>query len=513
MSGFQFVHIESYARAAGKGKHGAHNLASIADEAERMLDACPHVENPAPPVRLYGCSPSEAAKAAEEWAEQAQDQIGRKLRKDGLCLLAGVASLPREREADWPAYRTAIVEHLKQHYGERLKSVIEHTDEAHPHLHFYVVPQKGERFEVLHAGRQAAYEAKQNGELKGAQNSAYKEAMREWQNDFHKNVSLEFGLARLGPARRRLSREEWQREQAATRILGAAEKIKKHGIKPVEPEPAQLLKVDWEKARSAAGEGKKSLFGGEETFTAAQLEAAMKAAASQAAFAARQDEQRRFKPIIEQASKAESAAIAGQEASKLAEKVEIETQKRFASEKQNRVFNAVLGEIQQYAPEVVTIVKERKQAAEAAEALRQENLRIEAEKRARTAEIATEREKRSAFLLKHGEKGAMQQINAGISGASSAFADLAAKAARVANGRSLGTQDWLRVEQETIHQAIGKNGQSPDSTIKAIRDLSPVRVTEAEKSTVANAVMSLAPQLQAEFKASRSNSQGNEHTR
>lgn len=100
-----------------------------------------------------------------------------------------------------------------------------------------------------------------------------------------------------------------------------------------------------------------------------------------------------------------------------------------------------------------------------------------------------------------------------ISGASSAFADLAAKAARVANGRSLGTQDWLRVELETIHQAIGKNGQSPDSTIKAIRDLPPVRVTEAEKATVANAVMSLAPQLQAEFKTSRSNSQGNEYTR
>ena len=67
---------------------------------------------------------------------------------------------------------------LKTKYGDNLKSVVEHTDEAYPHLHFYVVPKLGDRFDSVHDGYRAANEAKAQGLKKGAQNGAYKSAMK-----------------------------------------------------------------------------------------------------------------------------------------------------------------------------------------------------------------------------------------------------------------------------------------------------------------------------------------------
>lgn len=213
MSGYQFIHVECYGREAGKGKAGAHNLASIAAEAERVAGACKHVAHPQMPVILHGCSPSAATEMADDWAMQAKDAKGRKLRKDGLCLLSGIVSLPKSREADWPKFRDASINWLKNKYGESLQSVVEHRDEEHPHIHFYVVPLVGERFETVHEGRMAAQNEKNLGKLKGVQNSAYMSAMKNWQTDFFEAVAAGFGLARLGPEKRRLTRKEWRIEQ------------------------------------------------------------------------------------------------------------------------------------------------------------------------------------------------------------------------------------------------------------------------------------------------------------
>ena len=109
------------------------------------LTPAPTWPSPAAPgaARLH---PAEAAKLAHDWADSSQDAKGRKLRADGLALAAGVVSLPAEQRQDWPRFREATVAWLRQQYGERLRSVVEHTDEAHPHLHFYAVPLPGERF-------------------------------------------------------------------------------------------------------------------------------------------------------------------------------------------------------------------------------------------------------------------------------------------------------------------------------------------------------------------------------
>ena len=228
--GYQFLHLESYARHGSKqhGQPRKWSAREIAAESMREPDACPHVKLPQPPKVLHGCTPAEAAKLAHDWADGSKDAKGRKLRADGLALAAGVVSLPSEQRQDWPRFREATVAWLRQQYGERLRSVVEHTDEKHPHLHFYAVPLPWERFEVLHPGRQAAAKKAQEGAKKGAQNAAYKQAMVGWQDDFQRAVAAHFALTRRGPGKRRLTRGAWKAEQEQARSLA-------------QPVPAELV--------------------------------------------------------------------------------------------------------------------------------------------------------------------------------------------------------------------------------------------------------------------------------
>lgn len=226
MAGYQFIHVESYARKAGKGKTGDYNAKDVIAEARREPGHCNHVQEPQKPNVLFGDIDQVEAQA-EAWAEQAKDAKGRKLRADGLCLLGGVVSLPRDQEKHWNSFRKLVMEYLHQTYGERLKAVVEHQDEAHPHVHFYVVPKHGERFEAIHEGRAAAAHAKASGQLKGFQNEAYKQAMRAFQDDFSLKVGQPFGLTRLGPGRRRLTRKAWHAEQKQAKALAEVQKTAK----------------------------------------------------------------------------------------------------------------------------------------------------------------------------------------------------------------------------------------------------------------------------------------------
>ena len=104
--GFQFLHIEAYARHGSKqhGQPRKWSAREIAAEAMREPDACPHVEQPQPPQVLHGCTPAEAAKLAHDWADSSQDAKGRKLRADGLALAAGVVSCPLSSARTGPAF-------------------------------------------------------------------------------------------------------------------------------------------------------------------------------------------------------------------------------------------------------------------------------------------------------------------------------------------------------------------------------------------------------------------------
>lgn len=237
--GYQFLHIEGYARQGSRqgGKTRKWSASEIAAEAMRDPDACPHVEQPKAPKVLYGGTPREAAELAESWANNSKDALGRGLRRDGLALASGVVSMPAEMAGDWGRFREATVAWLREQYGPRLRSVVEHIDEAYPHLHFYAVPLAGERFEVLHPGREAAAKKAQEGGKKGAQNAQYKAAMQGWQDDFQTAVAARFGLLRHGPKRRRLTRGAWVAEQAQAKGLAQTQlpaglKVKLQELEP-----------------------------------------------------------------------------------------------------------------------------------------------------------------------------------------------------------------------------------------------------------------------------------------
>lgn len=201
-------------------KTGAHSVKTIVNEAVREIHSTPHIENPQAPKYIHGKSLELLEDRCEEWADSMRDASGKKTRKDALCLLAGVMSAPAEIEPAWGKLRSDMVKWLQEKYGERLHAVIEHTDEANPHLHFYVVPNLGERFDQVHDGKRAA--AAMKNEPKGLQNKAYRAAMRDMQDDFHSGVGMPNGMLRYGPRKRRLSRDEWKQEQEQGKSLKTA---------------------------------------------------------------------------------------------------------------------------------------------------------------------------------------------------------------------------------------------------------------------------------------------------
>ena len=239
MAGYQFFHIECYAREesnkqqtiAKKKSDGTFSSKEVAKkkggsvrtiiaEAKREESNCPHIEAPQPPIVLLG-NLDQVEQEATAWAEESTDAKGRKLRKDAHCLLAGVISLPRSEEAQWEQFKAKSVDWLKEKYGDNLRCVVEHQDETHPHLHFYCVAKIGQSFDDLHEGKRAQKELKkQNPQAtKKDQNLAFSEAMRATQDDFSNRVGQRFGLARIGPGRRRLTRAQWQAEQAQAEAL------------------------------------------------------------------------------------------------------------------------------------------------------------------------------------------------------------------------------------------------------------------------------------------------------
>ena len=216
MSGYQFAHVDGYGRKGGKNgktKERVLSMSEIAAEAERHPDAIPHIENPKPPILLFGVMPSVVVKEAEEWAKTAKDAIGRKLRIDGMCMDAGVVSFPADRMDEWPAYRDEAIEWLKKKYGDNLKSIVEHTDEPYPHIHFYVVPTKGEKFDSIHEGY-AAMNAVPKESPRIDRKTAFGVAMKGWQDEVYQAFGMKYGLARTGPRRQRLTRTEWKERQA-----------------------------------------------------------------------------------------------------------------------------------------------------------------------------------------------------------------------------------------------------------------------------------------------------------
>lgn len=243
---YQFIHIEDYGRNAAKktkndGKNKKYNdetkgrsVSQIISEAKRENGFCPHVEKPEDPILLYGVGLEEVERLAIEYHENTKiaDKNGKvkKLRTDANILLAGVISLNRENIEIWDDYKNDSIAYLKNKYGKNLVSVIEHTDEEHPHIHFYCIQDVGKRFDLMHDGKKALFENRDK--KKHDQNIAYLDSMRAFQEDFFKVVSSNYGLSKDGPRRARMSRSDYFKLGREVKLINQVKlKAKKDGYK------------------------------------------------------------------------------------------------------------------------------------------------------------------------------------------------------------------------------------------------------------------------------------------
>lgn len=243
---FQFAHVETYSRK-GSAKGGS-SVKWVLAEARRDEGACPHVAQPGEPKQVYGVSLDELEAMHDELCASVRYEVAggknRAVRQDQHTLFTVVCSYPvpydqvrgnpdeERRLQEWQARN---VEWLKTEYGSDLKSIILHDDEQFPHIHAYAIPDNL-RCRNLHVGVQAKEAVMKSGpdpdEDSKAHNKrgdkAYRAAMSAWQDRYFEQVGLPSGLTRLGPGKRRLSRDAWQAEQASAKAVQLAqERVKK----------------------------------------------------------------------------------------------------------------------------------------------------------------------------------------------------------------------------------------------------------------------------------------------
>lgn len=226
---YQFIHVETYSLTASKKKikfndetkGPGRNVSDIINEVKRKPGYCDHVEAPEEPTVLHGVTPEEVEELAKNYFKNTKltDSMGRSrsLRKDANVLLAGVISLNKEVIDIWEDYKKDSIEYLKEKYGDRLVSIVEHKDEENPHFHFYCVQKNGESFDLLHDGKKAFNADSKLPRYK--KEIAFKSAMRDFQDDFYNKVSVKHGLLKTGPKRQRLTNQEYKAQKAQIDLI------------------------------------------------------------------------------------------------------------------------------------------------------------------------------------------------------------------------------------------------------------------------------------------------------
>lgn len=239
-----FAHKQTYSRT---GNSKSRSVREIADEAERLDGACPHVEDPQPPTILEGILPSEVVALIEQRIAE-QNKLLRRLRKeqpdrkeslrgirvDTHVLIASVFSFPDPVEdmdqAEYLRWRRDVIAFAKADAARNVAevlSIVEHLDEAHPHVHVLAVPVCADGNMRMDAKR--CHEGHREQERHTAQrwsgspSRSYKQAMRGWQDRYHAEVGAKHGQARTGPRRRRLDRAAWKAEQERLKAQKDAE--------------------------------------------------------------------------------------------------------------------------------------------------------------------------------------------------------------------------------------------------------------------------------------------------
>lgn len=183
----QFIHVNAYAQKISvktkERKEGDDKPRSVQDIINETLRVegyySPTITNPQPPIHLYGEPVEQMPEIVADWAKQTKDPKGRKTRADAKGLLAGVFSVKAGTPTEvWEQVKADGIAWAKLKYGERLKCVVEHIDEEHPHCHFFVVPLPGDKFETVHEGIAAKKAAMSEGVPTKQANIEYRKALR-----------------------------------------------------------------------------------------------------------------------------------------------------------------------------------------------------------------------------------------------------------------------------------------------------------------------------------------------
>lgn len=243
MSGYTFIHYECYARKGAHKRHSKERRPSMFDihaELMRAPEGCHHLSETASPNLLFGMHPDKVIQAAQECADHA---VG--IRIDTPILLAAVMTWPVPREEverdegqreRYIAWRSDAEAFAHNEWGDNLKSIVEHVDEGKLHIHVLALPplQPDGRFCIadIDYGRRAAEAAKHAGGSARQRREASNQAMRDFQDRYHAEVGVKHGLARKGPARQRMTRDQWKDLQAQNkRIADAWQTLRKNHAK------------------------------------------------------------------------------------------------------------------------------------------------------------------------------------------------------------------------------------------------------------------------------------------
>lgn len=280
MAGYQFIHINTYARKARPprtGKNGERipgkwSARSVLSEAARLTGHHPHIRRPETPLVLAGDlnakflpNPLDLLSEIEQGAARLRDPLGRKVRVDAQLLLASVVSYPVPMEVlksdaaqrkvcdEWAFEVTRF---LNQELSNRVRCVVGHVDESRLHLHCYAIPDFGaghSSLDYIHPGRRASAAAARKSDRSAAakklRDEAFKTAMRALQDRFYDSVGMHFGHARLGPQRRRLSQGQWRAEQAQAEALV---RVKREAERALEAARNSLRSLAADRARALA---------------------------------------------------------------------------------------------------------------------------------------------------------------------------------------------------------------------------------------------------------------------
>jgi flagellar biosynthesis/type III secretory pathway protein FliH len=232
MPGPQFLHVQTFSSKAGPA---GNSIDQVIDEANREAEFSLHVDEPQPPRLIFG-DPStfkadhEAHVAARGTKVMVKGvERVRAIRKDRHTLCTMIASYPLTQDqiveggddakAHHVAWEKQTFDFLQEKYGAQLRVVLAHDDEAHPHLHFWILPDNLDAdAKLLHPGKAAKVVVEANAKAEGVKdreavklgNDALKDAMRAFLDEYFHDVSEPLGMLRDGPKRRRDSREQYK---------------------------------------------------------------------------------------------------------------------------------------------------------------------------------------------------------------------------------------------------------------------------------------------------------------